>query len=209
VLNNRALDTHSAWGLQSTRRRAPVADAVQTTLLQLAQGLVGVDQRQTQAVGHVLLRERKRHTGFARVVLQRRGALEQQDEQRRDAFFRAAPPDRQQVAVDQRLLLRGQPGHVETHRRQAAMQLPQGVTLEDAEHGLGQRLDAMCRGIAHLLLHADEVAREQETQDLSATIAQGLVAKGPAPQQRVERGIGLALMDQGLDRAQTPFLALE
>ena len=45
--------------------------------------------------------------------LQRGGALEQQDEQGGDALLGAAAPDRQQGVVDQRFLVRGEPGDVD------------------------------------------------------------------------------------------------
>ena len=51
------------------------------------------------------------------------------------------------------------------------MQFPQRVALEDAEARIGERDHAVRGGVAHLLLHADEVAGEQEIQDLPAAIA--------------------------------------
>jgi hypothetical protein len=91
----------------------------------------------------------------------------------------------------------------------AAVQFPQRVALEDAEHGLGERFHAMGRSVTHLLLHTDKVAGQQEAQDLPAAVAQCLVAEGPALQQRVQRRVGLPFVDQRSHRAQALFAPLE
>jgi len=52
--------------------------------------------------------------------------------------------------------------------------------------------------VAELLLQADQVARQQEIEDLPAPVAQGLVAKRPAFVQREQPPVGLLLMDQVL-----------
>jgi hypothetical protein len=67
----------------------------------------------------------------------------------------------------------------------------------------------MRRRVPHLLLDADEVARQQEIQDLPAPVAQGLEPKRPAAQQGVERRIGLALADQCRTCAQMQFAAFK
>ena len=55
-------------------------------------------------------------------------------------------------------------------------------------------------GIAHFLLHANEIARQQKGQDLPAAVTQGLETKRPARAQGEQRRIGLPLMDQGVTR---------
>ncbi len=55
-------------------------------------------------------------------------------------------------------------------------------------------------GIAHFLLHANEVARQQKGQDLPASVAQGLETERPACAQGEQRRIGLPLVDQGVAR---------
>ena len=89
------------------------------------------------------------------------------------------------------------------------MQFPQSVALEHTQLRVGEGLHAVGCGIAHFLLHADEVARQQKRQDLPPTIAQGFVAKGPAAAQGEQRGIGLPFKDQGFACAQLDFAALE
>ena len=125
------------------------------------------------------------------------------------AFLGAAAADRQQRVVDHRLLVRGEPGHVETHHRAAPVQFPERVALEHAEERVGERLDPVGGGVAHLLLDADEVAGQEKAEDLPAPVAERLVAKGPALQKRVERRVGLALVNQGLAGPQMPLAALE
>ena len=143
------------------------------------------------------------------IGLQRCGALEEQDQQRSDALLGAAPPHREQRVVHQRFFVRGEPGHVEAHGGRAAVDLPQRVALEHAEAGRGERVHPVGCGVAHLLLHAHEITRQQKGQDLAPTVAQGLVAKRPALQQGVERRIGLPFVDQGLARFHAQGAALE
>ena len=109
---------------QIAQIQAAVRDAEQAAPLRFAQSLVGVNQRQPQAVGDVLLRQRKRHALRAAVRLQGGRAFEQQHPQRRDPFFGATPPNRQPGVIHQRLFVRRQPGDVETHRRLPALRLP-------------------------------------------------------------------------------------
>ena len=59
------------------------------------------------------------------------------------------------------------------------------------------------------MLHADEVPRQQEVQNLPAAVAQGLEAVAPALQKRVQAGVGLAFMDQGVAFLQHEFAPLE
>lgn len=65
----------------------------------------------------------------------------------------------------------------------AAEQLPHPRAGEGAERRRAQGFDRMLDGPLHRPLQADEVAREQEIRDLSAPVAQGLVAEGPALKQ--------------------------
>ena len=75
---------------------------MQAAQLQLAQRLVGVHQRQAQAVGDVLLRQWKGHAGLlGSTGLQGCCALEELDQQGGDALFCVASADRQQVVVHQ------------------------------------------------------------------------------------------------------------
>ena len=172
-----------------------VLDAVQAALLQPRQRAVGVHERQAERVGDVLLCQRERHAAGATVGKHHRRTLEQQDQQRRDAFERAAPAHREQVVVDQRLLVRGQPGDVEAEPRRLAVQLPQRIAAELAQQRRRERFDAVGADLAHLLLNADEVARQQEVQDLAPAVAQGLVPERPAREEGVQRRVALAFGD--------------
>jgi len=121
----------------------------------------------------------------------------------------ALPADREQGVVDDRFLVRREPSHRETERGRRAVQFPDSVALEHAERDIGQRLHAVRRGVAHLLLHADEVARQQEVQDLAPAIAERFVAKRPAAQRRVERRVGLAFVDDAAVGLHHDLFALE
>ena len=52
-------------------------------------------------------------------------------------------------------------------------------------------------GVTHFLLHADESAGQQKTEDLTATAVQGFEAKRRAFAQSLARRIDLTLVDHG------------
>jgi hypothetical protein len=54
----------------------------------------------------------------------------------------------------------------------------------------------MGRSVAHLLLDADEVARQQKIQDLPTSVAQRLEAERPPVQQRIEWCVSLAFVNE-------------
>lgn len=92
--------------------------------------------------------------------------------------------------------MRGEPdGEAQCRRR--AVELPECVAPIHTQRHLGHGLHTMRRRVAYLLLHADEVARQQKVQDLPAAIAQGLEAERPAAQQRVQRCVGLTFVNDG------------
>ena len=159
---------------------------------------MGVHQRQTQRVGNVLLRQRKRQAFGRHGAEQRSGALVQQHQQHGHALFGAAPAHRQQVVIHHRLFVRGQPGHVVAQGRRLAVQDPQRVALERAQPDIGERFHAVRGLFGHFLLQADEVTWQQEVEDLSPPVAERLEAKGPAREQRVQGHVGLALGNQNL-----------
>jgi len=51
--------------------------------------------------------------------------------------------------------------------------------------------------VGEFLLQADEIARQHETEDLPAAVAERLVAKGPTGIERVELRTGALLVDDG------------
>ena len=89
------------------------------------------------------------------------------------------------------------------------MHFPKRIAFEDTKARGGDRHHAVGRRLAHLLLHADEIAGQQKAQDLAAAIAERFVTKGPARQQGVERRIGLAFMNQGGVSSQAALVLLE
>ena len=78
-----------------------------------------------------------------------------------------------------------------------AVQVPQRVAVKHAQPSLGEHHHAMVGGVAHFLLHADEVTRLQEVQTLLAAVTQRLEVLAPALQQRVRASVELAFMDHG------------
>ena len=138
-----------------------------------------------ERVGDVLLRQRKQE----RVLddePQRLGALVEHDDQRRGALRRGAPAGAGQILVDVALLARAEPGDVESEPRHLAEQRPDFAARQQAELHFGQRLDAVLRGVEHGGLQADEIAGQEEIQDLAAAVGQHFEAKRPAGIQRVD-----------------------
>ena len=85
-------------------------------------------------------------------------------------------------------------GRVRDHHRQALLEAAR------AKYGAGHW---------YSLLHADEIAGEQKIQNLPAAVAERLEAECPTAQQRVQRRVGLAFVDQRFAGTQAPFAALQ
>ena len=131
--------------MQVQQAQSAVLDAVQATSLELAQCLVGVHQRQTQSIGDVLLSQWKVNAETLCIVtwLQSHGAFVEHDQKSRYTLLGTAAPDREQRVVDDRCLMGRQPRDGRSERWRGSGQVSQRVTLKDAKHDIGQRLDQM------------------------------------------------------------------
>eukprot|EP01136_Pigoraptor_vietnamica_P017581 Opistho-1_new@62939 len=178
-------------------------ELVQAQALQAPHRLVGVHQRQPQRVGNVLLVERKLHPAVAHHA-HALGATVQVHEQHGHALAGVAAPGGDEVVVHQLFLARGQPGDVVAEPGLGLEQRPQPLAREGAQRGVGHGLDAVGLAVGKLVLQADEVAGQQETQDLPPAVAQGLVAEGPACVEREQLRAGAVLVDDGAARLDTP-----
>ena len=153
ALNKRPWAAAGVFVICQGSERVSVADledavfpAYQVLIRKLAQGLVRVNQRQTECVGEVLLGKRKRHgplfcfSGFNCAVVQ-----QQQD--KGDALDGGPAAQRDEVFVEKLFLSRGEPGDVIGQRREFFVERPEFLALEYTEQHVGQRADRM----AHFL----------------------------------------------------------
>src|SRR3569623_1917653 len=131
--------------------------------------------------------------------------LEQVDPQHGEAVRRRPPAYRQQVLVDDQFLVRAQPGDVESQSRVAAVNVPEALIRKGAQGRVGQRFDAVRRGLTQLMLQADEVAWQEKIEYLTPSVVQGAIAEGPARQQRIKRAAGIAFAH---DSVAGPYLHL-
>ena len=114
--------------------------------------------------------------------------LEQEQQQISRPLLAGPLADAQQMLVEHPLLARCDPGQVEGEAWLALVELPKAVALEHAEQHAGQRFRRMLHLGKQRGLEADEIARQEEIEDLPAAILEQLVAEPPAGQDRVDVG---------------------
>src|SRR6056297_4184366 len=153
----------------------PVCPPCRAAFAQVLQGLVGMDKREAQRFGQILLPVGQGHPAIVGEP-QRGTAVMQADKRAGDASEPAHMPDDGEVFAQKVLFDRRQPGQVIGAFGTVAKQPPEVFAVEHAELHRGGRFDRMLHFLHDPGLKADEIAGQDEIDHLPFTGFQRLVA---------------------------------
>ena len=151
---------------------------VQPVGMQAAERFVRVHQGQTQCIGNVLLIEGEIDAALIALPDTAR-TLVKMHEQHCNALHGASPADGKQVLVHDQLFVCAEPCEVIGEPGKSPIQIPKLIARKDAQPHRCKGFDPMGHLSGQFGLKADEIPRQEKTEDLPAPIRKTSVAKCP------------------------------
>src|SRR5205807_17348 len=105
------------------------------------------------------------------------GAYEQMKQQTGDTLERRPAADAQKMLVENLFFLGGKPRQIEGKRRMIAIELPQFLAREYAQHHVAQRFRRVLHLVENRCLKAEKITGKDIVENLPPPVRERLVAK--------------------------------